>query len=96
MQTRRIRHGSCRIVLLVRKHPRLPLTRVDFPVSGENVRKADKRGMGSIELSAELTEGEIFNGQIDLFAYTAEVPVNVQITESQNCQIHGFQFFRAE
>ena len=32
--------------------------REDFPVSGENVRKADKRGAGPAGLSAKLTEGE--------------------------------------
>ena len=32
--------------------------REDFPGSGENVRKADKRGAGPAGLSAKLTEGE--------------------------------------
>ena len=40
-------------------HPRPPLTRVDFPVSGENVCEADKRGAGPAGLSAKLTGGEI-------------------------------------
>ena len=31
--------------------PRPPLTRVDFPASGENVRKADKRGAGPAGLA---------------------------------------------
>ena len=33
-------------IALARERPRPPLTRADFPVSGENVRKADKRGAG--------------------------------------------------
>ena len=32
--------------------------REDFPVSGENVRKADKRGVGPSGLAPKATEGE--------------------------------------
>ena len=39
--------------------------RVDFPVSGENVREADKRGAGSAELAfaryERMTEGLLGN-----------------------------------
>ena len=32
--------------------------REDFPVSGENVRETDKRGMGPVGLAPKATEGE--------------------------------------
>ena len=35
---------------------RLPLSGVNFPVSGENVCEADKRGAGSAELSRKLRD----------------------------------------
>ncbi len=34
------------------------------------------------ELSAQLTEGEILDSQIDIFAYTAKIAVYIQITNS--------------
>ena len=37
------------------------------------------------ELSAKLTEGEIFNNQIYIFAYTAKITVNIQIADSDYC-----------
>ena len=37
-----------------------PSVRVDFPVSGENVRAADKRGAGPAGLAAKLTGGVSF------------------------------------
>ena len=39
-------------------HQRPPLTRADFPVSGENVRKADERGAGPAGLSPKVNRGE--------------------------------------
>ena len=69
-----------------------PLTRADFPVSGENVREADKRGAGPAGLSAQLTEGEIFHSQIYVFAYTTKIAVNIQIADSDYCSLHVLQF----
>ena len=40
------------------------------------------------ELSAQLTEGEIFNSQIYVFAYTAKIAINIQITDSDHSQFH--------
>ena len=37
------------------------------------------------ELSAKLTEGEILHRQIYVFAYTAKIAVNIQITDSDYC-----------
>ena len=34
------------------------------------------------ELSAKLTEGEMLNSPIYIFTYTAEIAVNIQITDS--------------
>ena len=34
------------------------------------------------ELSAKLTEGEIFDGQIYIFTYTTKIAVNIHITNS--------------
>ena len=45
------------------------------------------------ELSAQLTEGEIFDSQIYVFAYTAKIAVNIQITDSDYCQFHALQIF---
>ena len=47
------------------------------------------------ELSAvRLTEGETFYPHIYIFAHSAEIAVDIQITDSQNRQIHGLQLFR--
>jgi len=43
------------------------------------------------ELSAQLTEGEILNSQIYVFAYTTKVAVYIQITNSDYCQFHTLQ-----
>ena len=43
------------------------------------------------ELSAKLTEGEIFNSQIYVFACTSKITVNVQITDSKNRKLHALQ-----
>ena len=48
------------------------------------------------ELSAKLTEGEIFDNQVNVLTYSAEIMVDVQIANSQYSQIHGFQGFCAE
>ena len=45
------------------------------------------------ELSAKLTEGEIFNSQIYIFTCTAEIAVNIQITDPDHCQFHALQIF---
>ena len=37
------------------------------------------------ELSAKLTEGEILNSQIYIFAHTAKIAINIQITYSDYC-----------
>ena len=42
------------------------------------------------ELSAQLTEGEIFDGQIDVLAHAAKVPVYIQIANPHYRQIHRF------
>ena len=34
------------------------------------------------ELSAKLTEGETLHSQINIFAYTAKIAVNIEITNS--------------
>ncbi len=48
------------------------------------------------ELSAKLTEGETFYSQIYIFAYAAEVTVDIQIANSKDGQIHIFRFFCAD
>ena len=37
------------------------------------------------ELSAKLTEGEIFHSHIDIFAHAAKIAVNVQIANAHDC-----------
>ena len=54
------------------------------------LRTVRRHGRGSRlplmrELSAKLTEGEILNSQIYVFTYTAEIAVNIQITDSDHC-----------
>ena len=48
------------------------------------------------ELSAKLTEGEILHRQIYVFAYTAKIAVNIQITDSDYCQFHALQILCAK
>ena len=48
------------------------------------------------ELSANLTEGETLDSQINRFAYTAKIAVNIQIANSHYRQIHRLQVFCAQ
>ena len=48
------------------------------------------------ELSAQLTEGEIFNSQIYIFAHTSKIAVNIQIADSNHCQFHALQILCAK
>ena len=46
-------------------------------------------------LSAKLTEGEIFNDQIDVLAYSGKVAVDVRIADSHYGEVHTLKFFCA-
>ena len=39
------------------------------------------------ELSAKLTEGETLDSQINIFAYTAKIAVNIEIANSHHRQV---------
>ena len=60
-------------------------SRCFFCVSNNNLARERPRLPLMRELSAKLTEGEIFNSQIYVFAYTAKIAVNIQITDSNHC-----------
>ena len=48
------------------------------------------------ELSAKLTEGETLDSQINRFAYTAKIAINIEIANSHYRQIHRLQVFCAQ
>ena len=48
------------------------------------------------ELSAKLTEGEILNSQIYVFAYSAKIAVKIQITDSDYLYFHTLQILCAK
>ena len=45
------------------------------------------------EAELGLTEGESFHTGINILAYTRKVLINIQITDPQHGQMHGFQCF---
>ena len=60
-----------------------PLDRGGLLARCKTVRYTIPRAFAVEKLSAKLTEGEILNSEINLFAYTAKVTINIQIADSQ-------------